>query len=64
MGIAGSLALTKVISGLLYGITPLDAPTFIGTAMVFAAVALIATCVPARRAATIDPTVAFRHDGN
>lgn len=61
-GIAGSQVLTKVISGLLYGITPTDASTFIGTALLFAAVALIATYIPARRAATIDPTVAFRYE--
>lgn len=60
LGIAGSLTLTKLMSGLLYGITPTDAPTFAGTALLFAAVAIIATYVPARRAATIDPTVAFR----
>jgi putative ABC transport system permease protein len=62
VGIAGSLALTKVIAGLLYGITPTDAPTFIGTALLFVAVGLIVTYIPARRAATIDPTVAFRYE--
>lgn len=59
-GIAGSLALTKVISGLLYGITPTDGSTFIGMALFFFAVAFIATYIPARRAAAVDPTVAFR----
>lgn len=60
IGIAGSLVLTKVISGLLYGVTPTDKSTFILTALLFAAVAFVATYVPARRAATVDPTVAFR----
>jgi predicted permease len=60
IGIAGSLVLTKLISGLLYGITPYDAPTFIAMALLFAAVAFLATYIPARRAASIDPTVAFR----
>jgi len=62
MGIAGSLVLTKVISGLLYGITATDTPTYIATVLLFAAVALIATLIPARRAATIDPAVAIRHE--
>ena len=62
IGIAGSLVLTKAIAGLLYGITPTDASTFIGTALLFAAIALIATYIPARRAATLDPTVAFRYE--
>ena len=62
LGIAGSLALTKVISGLLYGITATDAPTYIAMVLLFAAVAFIATLIPARRAATIDPAVAIRHE--
>jgi hypothetical protein len=62
IGIAGSLAVTRVMSGLLYGITATDIPTFIAMALLFASVALIATCIPARRAAMIDPTVAFRHE--
>jgi predicted permease len=62
VGVSGSLVLTKVISGLLYGITATDAPTFIVTALLFAAVAFIATCIPARRATGIDPAVAFRYE--
>jgi putative ABC transport system permease protein len=62
MGIAGSLVLTKVISGLLYGITATDTPTYLATVLLFAAVAFIATLIPARRAATIDPAVAIRHE--
>jgi predicted permease len=62
IGVAGSLALTKVISGFLYGITPTDGPTFLGVLLLFATVAFIATSLPARRAAGIDPSVAFRHE--
>lgn len=62
IGIGGSLALTKILSGLLYGITATDGSTFTATAVLFAAVALAATVIPARRAATIDPTVAFRSE--
>jgi ABC-type antimicrobial peptide transport system permease subunit len=62
LGIAGSLALTKVISGLLYGVTATDTPTYIAMVLLFAAVAFMATLIPARRAATIDPAVAIRHE--
>lgn len=62
IGIGGSLLLTKLIAGLLYGITATDLSTFLGTAVLFAAVALVATFVPARRAATVDPTIAFRYE--
>ncbi len=62
IGITGSLLLTKLISGLLYGVAATDASTYIGTTLLFAAVAFMATYIPARRAATIDPTVAFRYE--
>ena len=62
IGVVGSLALTKVISGFLYGITPTDGPTFLAVLLLFATVAFIATSLPARRAAGIDPSVAFRHE--
>jgi putative ABC transport system permease protein len=62
IGVAGALALTKVISGFLYGITATDAPTFLAVLLLFAAVAFLSTYIPARRAATIDPTVAFRYE--
>ena len=62
MGIGGSLAMTKVLSGLLYGITATDPSTFFETAAIFVGVALVATYIPARRAAMIDPTVAFRYE--
>jgi len=62
IGVAGSLALTKVISGFLYGIAPTDVPTFAAVLLLFAAVAFVSTYLPARRAARIDPTVAFRYE--
>lgn len=62
MGIAGSLVLTKLISELLFGTTPTDASTLIATALLFGAVSLLATYIPARRAATVDPTTAFRSE--
>src|SRR5262249_19018103 len=60
IGTASSLALTRLLAAFLYGITPTDASTFAGIALFFASVGWIATYIPAQRAATIDPTIAFR----
>ena len=60
IGIAGAIAITKVLRGLLYGVAPTDAITFGAMATVLAAVALAACLVPARRAARVDPSVALR----
>jgi putative ABC transport system permease protein len=54
--------LGKTVAGFLYGTTATDAPTFLGVLLLFATVALVATYMPARRAATIDPSLAFRID--
>ena len=62
IGVAGSLAMTTVISGFLYGITATDAPTFLAVLLLFAAVAFLSICIPARRAAAIDPALAFRDE--
>jgi putative ABC transport system permease protein len=62
IGVSGSLALTRVMAGFLYGITATDAPTFLAVLLLFAAVAFWSTYIPARRAARIDPTVAFRDE--
>ncbi len=59
-GIAGSMLLTKTISGLLYGITPTDPSVLAATSLLFLAVAFLAAVIPANRAATVDPTAAFR----
>jgi ABC-type antimicrobial peptide transport system permease subunit len=62
MGLAGAFALTRLIRGLLFGVTPTDFTTFITVAAMLAAVALVATLIPARRAARVDPLVALRYD--
>lgn len=63
MGIAGSLAITRLLESMLYEIEPTDATTLAACAFVFLAVALVAIWVPARRATRIDPMEALRYEG-
>lgn len=62
VGLAGAAGLTRLLQGLLYGTTPLDPVTFAATSMVFLAVALPASWLPARRAASVDPLRSLRLD--
>ena len=60
LGIAASLALTGVLQAQLFGVSPRDPLTLAGVALLLAVVGVIASLVPARRAASIDPTRALR----
>ena len=62
VGIAAAFALTRVLSSLLFGITPTDPVTFIAVPLLLAAVALLATYIPARRAVRVDPMIALRYE--
>jgi putative ABC transport system permease protein len=62
IGIAASLALTRLLTGLLFGVTPNDPATFVVVVVLLATVSLAASLVPARRAAQIDPIVALRYE--
>jgi ABC-type antimicrobial peptide transport system permease subunit len=62
LGVIGALALTRVISGFLYEVSPTDPVTFAAVALFLIAVSLLACYLPARRATRIDPMVALRYE--
>ena len=62
IGITGAFAATRVLRTLLYGIAPTDPATYISSALLLVAVALLASYIPARRAAKVDPMVALRYE--
>lgn len=62
IGLLGSWGLSRALASLLYGVTATDPLTFAGTAVLLAVVSLLATWIPARRAARIDPVAALRSE--
>jgi predicted permease len=62
LGLIGAAAATRVLQGMLFGITPLDPKTFLAVAVIFGLVTTLASYVPARRATKVDPMVALRSE--
>jgi putative ABC transport system permease protein len=62
VGVGGSLALARIVRGLLFGVSPTNLATFAVAASVIVVAALVASYVPVRRATRVDPIVALRSE--
>jgi putative ABC transport system permease protein len=62
IGLVASLALTRLLRGLLFEVAPNDSATLLGVTLLLLAVALTASVIPARRAMRVDPIVALRYE--
>ncbi|HEY7235592.1 MAG TPA: ABC transporter permease [Gemmatimonadaceae bacterium] len=60
VGVIGAYSLTRLIATLLFGVAPVDPVTFAGVSLLFVLVACLASYLPARRAAAVDPIIAMR----
>jgi ABC-type antimicrobial peptide transport system permease subunit len=61
-GVLGALAITHIMTKLLFGVTPTDPVAFAGAVLIMLAVVMLACFVPARRALRVDPMIALRYE--
>jgi putative ABC transport system permease protein len=62
VGLVAAFGLTRLMKGLLFGVSALDPLTFVAVALLLAVVALIACYIPARRAMRVDPLTSLRSE--
>jgi putative ABC transport system permease protein len=62
VGVAGAYAVTRVMSNLLFQVTPTDLATFVAVPVILLLVALVACLIPARRATKVDPLITLRYE--
>jgi putative ABC transport system permease protein len=62
IGLIAAFAVTRVLTGVLFGVSPTDPASYIGISLVLFTVGLLASYVPARRAARVEPAVALRYE--
>ena len=62
LGLIGAYLATRLMTSLLFGVTPTDVTTFVLVSVGLSLVALIACLIPARRATRVDPLVALRYE--
>src|SRR5262249_42142360 len=60
LGLATAAVLTRLMSSLLFGVSPLDPATYVAVPLLLGVAAILASYVPARRAASVDPTEALK----
>jgi ABC-type antimicrobial peptide transport system permease subunit len=62
IGLAGAIGLAQMLKGVLFGVNTIEWATFAGVTSLMAGVSLLASYIPARRAANVDPMVALRYE--